>query len=284
MGQFFFKILLVIPPARHYPLENLSEVYAESKTGRAPAVSPVQRTGLGSRGWVMLDKAQLKSIRSLCRKHQLDLEVPISIRSGEDIEKILKVLFSAYLETLDVDFFTLFYRSTYSLFYCYAQEILKRHNLLLPVDDLLAEVYGQLLEMHRGKLLTNGTSLTSLGQSIIRTLVRENLAHTRSKRQQTTVNEDVSKRFPIQMERDRRLDLLRLHIHSAVSRTVEQLDAREARILKELFVEELSIPEIAARLESSVDRIYAVVDLIKKKIQELVVDPDGFSDSREIPS
>ena len=231
-----------------------------------------------------------REILLLLKHYRLHSSVALLEKEGSDFNTVLHVLLQAYLETYDDDFFSRFYSVTWRLLSGYAGGLLRRKKIAAEADDVVAETYGVILRRFSEKEISRDDRLLNFCYGVVR-----NTVHAYQRRQKRAPRGLLpSDNHPgedpgpldilVQMEEDRRLDLLRSRVHELLQDDSNVLTDREKGILKAYYLEGCRGPEIAARMEMSSVNIHQILFRTKKKIQKSLNMYNRFLDEGEVES
>ncbi len=238
----------------------------------------------------MMPEDRNREILSLLERYGLHSSALLLRKNGSDLNTVLRVLLQAYLETFDDDFFKRFYAATWSLLSGYAGSLLRKRRIAAEADDIVADTYGVILKRFSEKAISEDDRILNFCYGVVRNTVHA--YHRRQKRapQSLLPSDNHTDEEPgpldtlIQMEDDRRLDLLRARVHELLHDDSTVLSDREKGILKQYYFDGRGGPEIAARMEMSSVNIHQILFRTKKKILNVLNKYNSSLDAGEVES
>lgn len=215
-----------------------------------------------------------KETLSLLRHYGLESSADLLEKDAPDLNMFLRVLLQAYLDTFEDEFFRRFYVETWGLLTSYASNLLRKMRVAAEADDVVADTYGVVLRRFSEKKISEDDRVLNFCYGVVRNTVH--MYQRRQKRSPQNLlpndkcpdNDHGPLDILVQMEDERRLDLLRSRVHELLHETSGVLTEREKSVLKAYYLEGCRGPEIAARMDLTSINVHQILFRTKKKIQK----------------
>ncbi len=237
-----------------------------------------------------MEEDRNREILLLLERYELHSAAALLEREGSDFNVVLRVLLQAYLETYDDDFFRRFYSATWGLLSGYANGLLRKKRIAAEADDIVADTYGVVLRRFTEKEVGDDDRVLNFCYGVVRNTVHQYQRHQKRSPQSALPSDSHAGEDPgpldilVQMEEDRRLDLLRSRVHELLHDDSNVLTDREKGVLKAYYLEGCRGPEVAARMEMSSINVHQILYRSKKKIQNVLNSYNRSLDTGEVES
>ena len=223
----------------------------------------------------MTEEDRIREISSLLDRYGLKTHDNVLEEKGVDLNALSLVLLRAFLETCDEMFFEHFYELTCRVFENRARSFLGPNAESTPgPEDIAAETYSILLNRYLGGSLAEGEKPLYVGLGIVKNLVHE---HGRRARKEAALRPAGAAGFSpglldalVEMEEDRRSELLLFSVHELAWGGLSDLTAREKDVLAEFYLGGSSVSDVARKLDMSIENLYKLLNRTRKKVEGLL--------------